>query len=475
MEDCIGDMMLKKAKPIEINPENIFANDMLDRERIIINLTEIIKNAEEGFVLCVNAPWGNGKTTFINLWKAYLEKENFKTIYFNAWENDYSKEPLLSILNVLSTELKEKEEGAFNKVKQAGFKLLKAGLPIAVRAATMGIINFNELKDAMSDETDAAIAELTAKAVENKMNELAADKGIHEQFRAALTEYTKEAVDGNGQNKLIFFIDELDRCRPIYAVELLEAVKHFFSVENIVFVLSVDKKQLGDSIKTMYGMDMDTEGYLKRFFDISFSLPLPSRKRYIDYLYKVYEFKKFFENRQGYEGRQYEESHIVDTIKFLSDLWDLSLREVDHIFLTLSTAFIMTDKNKKLFPQFFAFLIILKQKEPDYYYRLSNDLSCINEVTALLENAAKNKKMDSHIVRLLDVFINVGCRNEEDCNVWLEELKQNEDYIQGDYWARGRVDIASGLMSHFDDGAIDSYRYIFNKIEFLENVDWSER
>lgn len=475
MEDSIGDFMLKKPKPIEIDAENIFANDMLERERIIINLTEIIKNTEEGFVLCVNAPWGNGKTTFIRLWQAYLEKENYKNIYFNAWENDYSKEPLLSILNVLSTELKEKEKGTFDKVKQTGFKLLKAGLPIAVRAATMGIINFNDLKDTMSDETDAAIAELTAKAVENKMNELAADKGIHEQFRAALSEYTKEAIDESGQNKLVFFIDELDRCRPTYAVELLEVIKHFLSVENIVFVLAVDKTQLGHSIKTMYGLDMDTEGYLKRFFDISFNLPLPTRTKYIKYLYQKYNFKKFFESRKGYHGRQAEESSILDTIIFLAELWELSLREVDHVFITLSTAFFMTDQNKKLFPQFFAFLIILKQKKSDYYYKLSNDLSCIDEIIAMMTKAADNKKINSSLIELLEAYMNVGCRDEVSCRDWFEQLKKNNEDAQMNSVTSNLVYYASNLMSHFDDGAIDSYRYISNKIDFLENVDWSKR
>ncbi|QAR32749.1 hypothetical protein EP073_04820 [Geovibrio thiophilus] len=466
--------MLKRPKPIEINPDDIFANDMLGREQIIINLTEIIKNAEEGFVLCVNAPWGNGKTTFINLWKVFLEGNSFKTIYFNAWENDYSKEPLLSILNAIGTEFEEKSTGTLAKVKKAGFKLLKAGIPIAVRAATMGIINYKELKDVMSDDTDTAVAELVAKAVENKMNELAADKGIHEQFRAVLTEYTAETINEGGQSKLVFFIDELDRCRPTYAVELLEVVKHFFSIDNIVFILAVDKKQLGDSIKTMYGTDMDIEGYLKRFFDISFNLQLPSRGKYIKYLYQKYNFEEFFESRKGYEGRQYEKNEIIDTIIFLAELWELSLREIDHIFTTLSTAFLMTEQNKKLFPQFFALLIVLKQRAPSFYYRLSTDISCIDEVVLMLKNAATKKKVDSHLLLLLEAYLNVGCRDEESCYTWLENLKKNESSEQSGFTTPNLSKVASMLMNRFDYGAIGSYQFISNKIEFLENIDWSK-
>ena len=108
--------MLKRSKPIEIKPNDIFKSDKLERKQSIINLTEIIKNAEEGFVLSVNASWGSGKTTFVHLWKAYLEKEGFKTIYFNAWESDFSKEPLMVILSIvleqLNTRKVQKQEQA---------------------------------------------------------------------------------------------------------------------------------------------------------------------------------------------------------------------------------------------------------------------------------------------------------------------------------------------------------------------------
>ena len=81
---------------------------------------------------------------------------------------------------------------------------------------------------------------------------------------------------------MIFFIDELDRCRPNFAIELLEVIKHLFYIDNFIFIISIDKDQLSYSIANIYGHNMDTEGYLRRFFDLDYTLPRISSKEYID-------------------------------------------------------------------------------------------------------------------------------------------------------------------------------------------------
>ena len=80
---------------------------------------------------------------------------------------------------------------------------------------------------------------------------------------------------------VVVVIDELDRCRPLYAIELLEAAKHLFSVENIVFVLAINLRELGHSIKAVYGSDFDSHEYLERFIDIAIPLPNAERVQYI--------------------------------------------------------------------------------------------------------------------------------------------------------------------------------------------------
>ena len=106
----------------------------------------------------------------------------------------------------------------------------------------------------------------------------------------------------NQQGPLIVMIDELDRCRPSFAVEFLETTKHLFAVDQVVFVLAVNRKELAHAVKALYGNDFDADRYLRRFFDIDFRLPEPVRGRenYIDVLLDSTEIEDPVVRNSGY-------------------------------------------------------------------------------------------------------------------------------------------------------------------------------
>ena len=104
------------------------------------------------------------------------------------------------------------------------------------------------------------------------------------EFKEALLELSNQLSESIPNHPLVFAIDELDRCRPSYAVELLEVAKHLFSVNNVVFVLVINQLELAQSVKALYGQTFDAEGYLQRFFDLDFRLPDPDRSRFVDAL-----------------------------------------------------------------------------------------------------------------------------------------------------------------------------------------------
>ena len=87
------------------------------------------------------------------------------------------------------------------------------------------------------------------------------------EFKDAISDF-KESLEGivNNQRKIVIIIDELDRCKPTFAVQLLEIVKHLFDIKGITFIFMLDIEQLSHSIKTIYGQEMDVTGYLCRFF-----------------------------------------------------------------------------------------------------------------------------------------------------------------------------------------------------------------
>ena len=90
--------------------------------------------------------------------------------------------------------------------------------------------------------------------------------------------------------RLILFIDELDRCKPAYAVKLLERVKHYFCNDRLTFVFSINTHELQNTIKHYYGENINASKYLDRFFDFRISLPKANLGKY----YQAIQFENVY-------------------------------------------------------------------------------------------------------------------------------------------------------------------------------------
>lgn len=228
------------------------------------------------------------------MWRQYLLNSNFNCIYFNAWETDFSDDPLVSIVGELSNslaELKVKDKGVDQKIvkiKESAIQIAKKSLPLIVSLATSGVINLNA-------DTEKQISAFTAAIAKEQIENYDKQKAGIERFRTDLLDFVSEIKEKNEQHApLIIFIDELDRCRPTYSVELLECAKHIFNVPGIVFVLSIDKPQLLASINALYGNNFDSKGYLKRFIDFDFLLPEVRNDSFCKHLFNKFGIEDYF-------------------------------------------------------------------------------------------------------------------------------------------------------------------------------------
>ena len=124
---------------------------------------------------------------------------------------------------------------------------------------------------------------------EERLNKYSEAKQSIDEFRTLLEDVAKtlsesrQNLDNQENHSLVIIIDELDRCRPTYAIELLETAKHLFAVDNIVFVLGINIAEMTHSIKALYGSDFDAEGYLRRFINLDYPLPDPNPEVVFDY------------------------------------------------------------------------------------------------------------------------------------------------------------------------------------------------
>ncbi|WP_157784920.1 KAP family P-loop NTPase fold protein [Snodgrassella alvi] len=413
----MGKLSLSKCQPIEIDADNPFKNDALDREANITVLTQFITSFEQSIVLCIDGGWGQGKTTFIKMWQQYLKNQHIPTIYFNAWESDYTDDALIALIGEISLSIKELEfqdktqaTKIIARIYEYTANLTKVVLPsvtnLSIKALFGCFANTNELAKALGALSESLVKE-QIKKYEKSRKTLS-------KFKKDLSELAQCYADGKEQKPLVIFIDELDRCRPDFAIEVLEKAKHLFNVDNIIFVLATDKTQLGHSIRAVYGQGLDVNGYLRRFIDFDYFLP-QSNQPYILYLMNKFSLNEYLLKK---------EEDKIDTKYFLEiivDRYKLTLREQEafcnifNIVVRTKINFSLEDLNNLFL---LIFLIVLKLKSPDIYKKISNGNDISDFLYKTLVSIHSNCKLDEeaapyclHILRNLFLIIigNLRC------------------------------------------------------------------
>ena len=268
-----------QPKDIEIPEENPFENDRLDRRKLIESLTYLIGATEGPCVIAVDAPWGAGKTTFLRMWSQHLRNQKFTVVEFNAWETDFTDDPFMALCAELTGVLNAEEgtelSGKMDKVKEKMWLIFQHIGSNAVRHLTAGFFDPNAIMAAQSKQA-------TETQVEERLNGYREAKGAILTFRQTLEDLAAEL---SGSGPLMVMIDELDRCRPLYAVELLETAKHLFAADQVVFVLAVNRTELQHAVKALYGNEFKADGYLRRFIDLDIHLPEPNLDNFVNELF----------------------------------------------------------------------------------------------------------------------------------------------------------------------------------------------
>lgn len=259
---------------IEIIDENPFANDKLDREDDVVKFVDFVSRyGDTGCTIALNGAWGCGKTTFVKMAKAYMKNHDYHPLYFNAWENDFLEEPLYALLAEMNNLFPTSDNNADLLGKAAQVLLLMGN-------------NFIKQKIGVD------VKELT-ESLQSNLAEYANTIKAFDEFKNALSEYVANNTT-DIEKPVVFFIDELDRCNPNYAIKVLERVKHLFEVPNIVFVLSINKDILNHAVRTYYGNEgVDANNYLRRFIDVEYEMPDNKLENYSRYLYQQYGFADY--------------------------------------------------------------------------------------------------------------------------------------------------------------------------------------
>ena len=257
--------------------------DIFNRKPVgegIVKLIDEQKDNQGALTISIDAPWGIGKTTFIYMLINYLHenKTDWRTVYYDAWKNDMTDDPFTSLLfqicgecgNKASSDDEKKAINTFAVNSYTAVANIMEMIPTPLTKATGKLMQIGQ--KFMGDKEDNTI---TGQYIKFKDHQ--------KKLQDNLTNLVKKC------NKIIVFVDELDRCKPTFSVRALETIKHYFDIDNLVFVFAIDGIQLRETIKNYYGEGFDSSSYLTRFFEYQLLLPQPTLKQTLEYCKDIAE------------------------------------------------------------------------------------------------------------------------------------------------------------------------------------------
>ncbi|WP_324837641.1 KAP family P-loop NTPase fold protein [Vibrio cholerae] len=395
--------------------------DKLDRAKYAQFLTGFLagqgfdetkeNNAQKkNYVLNLNSEWGSGKTYFLKRWYHDL-KPYYPVVYVDAWKQDYSDDPLMTVISSMIKQLREQAEKNSDdpifKVPRKAIGLLKAALPSAAGALAKRYLGIDpvaimeaaaegdvgeKITDSEGKEIDMGTA--ASKAVQYLLDEHDAKSEAIASLKTSVTQWI-EAV--NGAKKLSYpafiFIDELDRCRPSYAVEMLETIKHIFDIPGVVFVVGTDTEQLQHTVRAIYGEGFDAMTYLGRFFNSRCTLKKPSFKDLQETHCDMHKLTHIYFKEIGIDVYP----TTLNSIEELGDEVEIPFRNLTKIFeafnlqprqvIQITNRLISIIDNLKsavlVDVIFLTFLLCMKEKKPNIYDEiLKNPYHLINQTNS---------------------------------------------------------------------------------------------
>ncbi len=252
--------------PLNISDNDGFLSevDIFNRKPFGESLLNLIKNTDDELVLALDAPWGEGKSTFVKMWQGLLNQECIPHIYFDAFENDYQQDPFLAISSQIYELIDKGDKDTHKEFKEKATSALKVvgrvGLRIGIKALTAGVLDETILEDTgnIKDASKEA-SDLVDNYLSNQLTKAKDDRQNLQTFKEYLSSLSEKM---GGGNPVIFIIDELDRCKPKFALSLIESIKHLFCVPKITFILVMNRNQLEEAVRCEYGNGVDATKYL---------------------------------------------------------------------------------------------------------------------------------------------------------------------------------------------------------------------
>lgn len=383
------------------------ANDIFGYSEFGGRLANLVLNLDDPSVLLLDDDWGTGKSTFVKQWAGLLRQRGVPVIHFDAFANDFHENAFIALcaeVISVSKNLPEDEQSSFlEKSKSLAAQLLPLATKAAIQFGSGGALDdakqaeatravkkaFSDAQGPLEDLLEVELTEVAKKgtAISEFQDILS---GLGDRLVEAAQENNKEDSKGEGDEEennqeensdakpssLIFIIDELDRCRPEFAIEILEKIKHVFSATSVHFLLVANFDQLSSLVAGHERGDQNAKTYLEKFFHLRFHLPSPARRvpsvdapdnvRRTIYIQNLW-------SRMGMncDVPRYDEM-VRKSVSDYGNAFDCSLRSLNRIASHVALLYAATNEQFMRVPSIAVGLCFMRLYDRELYFKAKN-------------------------------------------------------------------------------------------------------
>lgn len=324
-------------------------------------LGNIVESGNGELVIALDGRWGSGKTTFTQQWAGLLRQRGHAVVEFDAFAHDYQEDALVALAGELYACSEDKSEG-LSRLRTSFLKSatgLTKALPSLSTRLAVNLVTQGALPSAVVSKLTEAVEKKAESYIEERIKHAKAAKEAVGEFRKHLSALATALAGSKGP--CVFIIDELDRCKPTFALNLLERIKHLFSVEGMCFVLVAHLPQLARMVEREYGGDTGRE-YLEKFCDLRVTLPIPDlerrNKQYLNHLWRsmglVVDDPELLR-------------HVTQGLCALAGAYQLPLRTLEQVARNVALVFLATHEQYFRLGPLIAGLSIMRVVKPDIY------------------------------------------------------------------------------------------------------------
>ena len=234
--------------------EDVFAADCLNRQPVVDLLCDVLATTDSPAVVALNGEFGSGKSTFLKMCAAVLRQRGVKVVEIDAWQQRYTGDALVDLIGALGDTIPA-ERDRIRRVLEFAGRIARGAAWGAAGQLTGGLLS----APGSNEISTSPIADWHA------------FKEARDDLREAIA---KIAEDCGG--RIIFLIDELDRCPPPYALDVLDRVRNALDIPGVVVLYGITRSQLVNAVHQEQGAGSDAGAYLSRFFDREIQLRVPN-------------------------------------------------------------------------------------------------------------------------------------------------------------------------------------------------------